>query len=60
MTIIWFLVGFAIGIGAKFGLDEYSNYKQQQEKTFLDMNDILVKFKAMELNKKDKINIEVL
>lgn len=60
MTIIWFLVGLAFGFGAKFGLDEYAEYREHQKKTFLDMSDILVKFKAMELNKKDKINVEIL
>jgi len=42
------ILGIIIGLGAKFGLDEYHKYKKEQEKTILDMEKILTNFKAIE------------
>jgi len=51
MSILSIFVGIIIGLGVKFGLDEYHYFKQEQEKTKNEMEEVLTKFKAIELNK---------
>lgn len=48
MSILMLILGFILGLGAKFGLDEYHRFRKEQEKTMLDMENILTNFKAIE------------
>lgn len=48
MTILMLILGIILGLGIKFGLDEYHKFKNEQEKTMLDMERILTNFKAIE------------
>jgi len=54
MNIIFFALGCLCGFGLKLGFDEYHKWQNQQKKTYLDMEDILVKFKAIEMLKKNQ------
>lgn len=51
MSIFLFILGLIIGFGCKLGADEYHKYLQNQEQTKKEMEDVLIKFKALELNK---------
>lgn len=48
MNIFMLVLGIILGLGAKFGLDEYHRFKTEQQKTMLDMENILTNFKAIE------------
>lgn len=48
MTILMLILGIILGLGIKFGLDEYHSFKKEQEKTMIDMENILTNFKAIE------------
>lgn len=51
MSIFLFILGLIIGFSGKLGADEYHKYLQHQEQTKKEMEDVLIKFKALELNK---------
>jgi len=48
LGIFLFLVGIICGIGGKLSLDTYAEWKKRQEKTYLDMERILLDWKALE------------
>ncbi len=48
MSIFLFILGLVIGFGAKLGIDMYGEWQSQQKKTYLDMEKILVEWKAIE------------
>lgn len=52
MTIFLFIVGLILGWFLKFGFDKYHDFKTIEETRASRMEDLLVKFKAIELNKK--------
>lgn len=47
------IIGFLLGFFAKVGFDEYHKFKTEQEKTASQMEDVLARFKAIEMLKKD-------
>lgn len=51
MNFLFFAIGLAVGFGSKFAFDEYAVWKAEQKKTYLDMEKILVEFRAIELLK---------
>jgi len=55
MPIFWgiflFCLGIIGGFGAKLGLDQYHQFRQNEERRAKELDDMLVKVKAMELNK---------
>lgn len=55
MSIFLFVLGLAIGFGVKLAFDQYLYFIKKQEKTQEEMEDILVKFKAIEIIKKDTL-----
>jgi len=48
MTIFFFLIGLVVGFLCKLGVDEYVNWQEIQKKTYLDMENILINFRAIE------------
>lgn len=48
MSIFLFILGLILGFSAKFGIDQYHFYINNQEKTALKMEEILINFKAIE------------
>lgn len=57
MSIFTFILGFIIGFFIKLGMDFYHEFKKEQEKTAIQMEDVLTRFKAMEMVKEEKENI---
>lgn len=55
MSIFLFILGIVIGFGFKLGFDEYYKFKKEQEKTASQMEDVLARFKALEMLKEEKI-----
>lgn len=43
------IIGFLLGFFAKLGFDEYHKFKNEQEKTASKMEDVLTRFKAIEM-----------
>lgn len=56
MSIFTFILGFIIGFFIKLGMDFYHEFRNQQEKTAIQMEDVLTRFKAMEIVKEEKEN----
>lgn len=52
MAIFLFILGLLIGFGTKLAADYYVEWSNNQKKTADKMEDLLIKFKAIELNKK--------
>lgn len=57
MSIFTFVLGFIIGLFTKLGLDFYHEFRNEQEKTASQMEDVLTRFKAMEMVKEEKENL---
>ena len=53
MNLLYILIGFALGFAAKIGADWYHNFKSQEEKRSQELEEILTKFKAFEMFKKN-------
>lgn len=51
MSIFTFVLGLIIGFFIKLGMDFYHQFKNEQEKTAIKMEEVLTKFKAMEMIK---------
>lgn len=51
MNLIYIIIGFSLGMMAKYGMDKYHDFKTIEEKRSSQMEDILTKFKAIEINK---------
>lgn len=56
MSIFTFILGFIIGFFIKLAMDFYHEFKKEQEKTAIQMEEVLTKFKAMEMVKEEKEN----
>lgn len=52
MNLLYILIGFALEMAAKYGMDKYHEFRTIEEKRSSQMEDILTKFKAIEINKK--------
>lgn len=59
MSIIYVIIGFVLGLGAKFGLDEYHQYQKNQENMVARAEELYIKMKALELNKKIDNNLSL-
>lgn len=58
MNIFLFILGLILGFGIKLGADYYYEWKTEQKKTYMDMTDILINFRAIEkLKELDKKNV---
>ena len=57
MSIFTFILGFIIGLFTKLAFDFYHEFKKEQEKTAIQMEDVLTRFKAMEMVKEEKENL---
>lgn len=51
MNIIWFIIGVFAGFGIKLGFDYYHEFLKEERNRADRMEDVLVRFKAIELNK---------
>lgn len=48
MNIFFFIIGAAVGFGAKLGADKYNEWQNEQQKNYLKMEQILIDWKAIE------------
>ena len=49
MSILMLLLGIILGFVLKLGMDEYHKFKNEQEKTKEKMEEVLTRWKAMEI-----------
>lgn len=54
MAIFTFILGLIIGIGFMIGVERYRLFKNEEAKRAAEMDEILTRFKAIELNKEEK------
>jgi len=54
MGIFLFVLGLIIGFGAKLGIDQYQYFIERQKKTQDEMEEVLTRFKAIELIKDEQ------
>lgn len=54
MTVFTFILGLIIGFFIKLAFDFYHEFKNEQQKTAEKMEDVLTRFKAMEIVKEEK------
>lgn len=52
MSIFTFILGLIIGFGIKLGFDRYHLFRTEEEKRAREMEELLVRWKAVELNKR--------
>jgi len=55
MSIFLFVLGLIIGFGVKLAFDQYVLFMERQKKTQEEMEDVLVRFKAIEMIKRDAL-----
>jgi len=48
MNIIWYILGLLSGLGVKIAIDKYVEWTNEQRKTYLDMERILIDWKAIQ------------
>lgn len=58
MSIIWFVIGLAVGFGVKFGADYYKDWKNHEEQQRAQLGEWLVELRAMEKLKKERETAE--
>jgi len=51
MTIIYLVIGFALGFLAKLGADHYRQFKNEEQKLSDELQELLIGLKAIDLNK---------
>lgn len=56
MSIFTFVLGLIIGFFIKLGMDFYHQFRNEQEKTAIKMEEVLTKFKAMEMIKEKEVS----
>jgi len=54
MSIFLFILGLVLGFGLKLAFDEYHYFRKHQQESVSRMEDVLAKFKAMEILEKAK------
>lgn len=51
MNILCLIIGVLLGWGLKYAFDFYHDFKTIEEKRASELDDVLTRFKAIELNK---------